>query len=60
MSLRYTFQYKTTNNKGRTAMNCKNCEHELTAVAEMDEYELCHHCYCKIMDTTNNNKGETK
>jgi hypothetical protein len=39
-------------------MNCKNCEHELTAVAEMDEYELCHHCYCKIMDTTTNNKGE--
>jgi hypothetical protein len=33
-------------------MNCKNCEHELTEVAEMDEYQLCHHCYCEIMDTT--------
>jgi len=36
--------------------HCKNCAKELTEVGEMDEYQLCHHCYCKVMDTTN--KGE--
>jgi hypothetical protein len=40
-------------------MNCKNCKHELTAVAEMDEYELCHHCYCTAMELlTTINKQE--
>ena len=33
-------------------MNCTNCNHELTDIAEMDQYKLCHHCYCKTMNTT--------
>lgn len=35
-------------------MNCKECNNELTEVGEMDEYQLCHACYCVVMDTTNN------
>jgi hypothetical protein len=39
-------------------MNCKECEQELIEVGEMDEYQLCHVCYCVVMDRTNvpNNK----
>jgi hypothetical protein len=39
-------------------MKCKECGQELIEVGEMDEYQLCHVCYCKVMDTTNNNEGE--
>jgi hypothetical protein len=42
-------------------MNCKNCKQELVEYGEIDKYELCHICYCKIMDTTTNtNEGETR
>ena len=34
-------------------MNCKECGQELKEVGEMDEYQLCHPCYCTVMDTTN-------
>jgi len=44
-------------NAGETAMNCKECGQELKEVGEMDEYQLCHSCYCTVMDTTTN-KGE--
>lgn len=37
-------------------MNCKRCGKELYEYGEVDEYELCHICYCDVMDTTN--KGE--
>jgi tRNA(Ile2) C34 agmatinyltransferase TiaS len=41
-----------------TAMNCKECGQELKEVGEMDEYQLCHPCYCTVMDTTTN-KGDS-
>lgn len=39
-------------------MNCKNCNEELRQVAEMDEYQLCHVCYCDIMDTTKQKENQ--
>jgi len=39
-------------------MSCKECGQELTEVGEMDEYQLCHVCYCVVMEKTNNNEGE--
>ena len=29
-------------------MNCKECGQELKEVGEMDEYQLCHPCYCTV------------
>jgi hypothetical protein len=40
-------------------VNCKNCGDELTEWGEVDEYELCHECYCQVMDTTTQ-KGQRK
>ena len=37
---------------GGADMNCKECGQELREVGEMDEYQLCHPCYCAVMDTT--------
>jgi hypothetical protein len=37
-------------------MNCKECGQELREVGEMDEYQLCHPCYCAVMDTTKEEK----
>jgi len=40
-------------------MNCKRCNEELMTVAEMDEYKLCHPCYCYIFDPSNKTETET-
>lgn len=40
-------------------MDCKECGGKLREVAEMDEYQLCHVCYCTVMDTTKK-EGEKK
>ena len=37
-------------------MNCKECNKELREVGEMDKYQLCHSCYCTVMDTTKKEK----
>lgn len=39
---------------------CRQCAKELTEVGEMDEYQLCHYCYCKIMDTNTTKLKEGK
>jgi hypothetical protein len=33
-------------------MICKECGEELREAGEMDEYQLCHPCYCTVMDPT--------
>lgn len=37
-------------------MNCKECNDELYTVHEMDEYQMCDACYCRVFDSTNKHK----
>lgn len=31
-------------------MDCKLCNDELFTLHEMDEYQMCDACYCKVFD----------
>ena len=33
-------------------MKCKECNDDLYTVHEMDEYQMCDACYCRVFDST--------
>lgn len=41
-------------------MKCRECDSELQELTEMDEYRLCHPCYCQVMDTGNTDFAEKR
>lgn len=41
-------------------MNCKKCNDPLFTVAEMDEYQMCHACYCEVFDKSKNTQTQTQ